>query len=164
MLIEEDYGPHVALSVRQELVTGLVERKPEIVTRPVFHTHPTHRFGELVAWLLRNLDQDTSVEAMARRACMSPRHFTRAFKSVFGSAPGEFVNNLRLNEARRRLSTRGKTVRAIGASVGFANSTAFRRAFEQRFGQKPNNCCESTEPSRAAKFPKQQEQLTSRAA
>ena len=61
------------------------------------------------------------MDAMARQASMSPAHFTRAFKSVFGTTPGDFVENLRLNEARRRLASRRKTVRSVAESVGFAN-------------------------------------------
>ena len=68
---------------------------------------------------------------------MCPAHFTRAFKSVFGTTPGEFVENLRLNEARRRLASRRKTVRSVAESVGFANPEAFRRAFQRRFGDHP---------------------------
>ena len=68
---------------------------------------------------------------------MSPSHFNRAFKSVFGSTPGDFVENVRLNEARRRLSTPRKTVYTVAASVGFSSAGEFRRAFERRFGAKP---------------------------
>jgi transcriptional regulator GlxA family with amidase domain len=68
---------------------------------------------------------------------MCPAHFTRAFRSVFGTTPGEFVENLRLNEARRRLSSRRNTVRSVAASVGFRDPSAFRRAYARRFGPAP---------------------------
>jgi transcriptional regulator GlxA family with amidase domain len=136
VLIEEDYGRHVALAVGQELVTHLTHRNGEKeFPRPLaIDSPPTDRFADLVAWIVRNLHQDLSVENLARRACMCPRHFSRAFKSVFGSPPAEFVENLRLNEVRRRLSTRRKTLQSVAASVGFTNAGAFRRAFERRFG------------------------------
>jgi len=59
------------------------------------------------------------------------------FKSVFGSPPAEFVENLRLNEAKRRLSVPKRTLDTIAASVGFTDADAFRRAFERRLGAKP---------------------------
>ena len=68
---------------------------------------------------------------------MCPAHFTRAFRSVFGTTPGQFVESLRLNEARRRLSSRRKTVRSVAASVGFRDPGTFRRAFARRFGSAP---------------------------
>jgi transcriptional regulator GlxA family with amidase domain len=138
-LIEEDYGRHVALAIAQELMTPVANwnGEKELPKPLVFDSQPTDRFGELVAWIMRNLHEDLSVNALARRACMSSSHFNRAFKSVFGSTPADFVENLRLNEARRRLSTPRKTLYTVAASVGFSSTGAFRRAFERRFGAKP---------------------------
>src|SRR5438132_2412066 len=140
-LIEEDYGRHIALSAAQELGTPLTHRngQHEFWKPCIFDSQPTDRFAELVAWIMRNLNGDLSVNALARRACMSPSHFNRAFKSVFGSTPADFVENLRLNEARRRLSVPKRTLDTIAASVGFSDRDAFRRAFERRFGAKPRN-------------------------
>jgi transcriptional regulator GlxA family with amidase domain len=138
-LVAEDYGPHVANAVRRELVTYLARRDTdESLSIPLeFQSRPADRFGDLVAWMVRNLHEDLSVEALARRACMCPSHFNRSFKSVFGSSPADFAENLRLNEARRRLSKRSKTLYSVGESVGFKSPIAFRRAFERRFGVKP---------------------------
>jgi transcriptional regulator GlxA family with amidase domain len=88
---------------------------------------------------MRNLHEDLSVNTLARRACMSPSHFNRAFKSVLGSTPSEFVETLRLNEAKRRLSIPKKTLDTVAASVGFADAEAFRRAFEGKFGAAPRS-------------------------
>ena len=78
-------------------------------------------------------------DTLARRACMSLSHFNRAFKSVFGSAPGEFVEMLRVNEAKRRLSIPKRTLDTIAASVGFSDAQTFQRAFERRLGAKPRS-------------------------
>jgi transcriptional regulator GlxA family with amidase domain len=86
---------------------------------------------------MRNLDQPLTVDILARRAGMCPSHFTRAFKSVFGATPGNFVENLRLNEAQRRLSSAHMTLRSVASSVGFTDAHAFRRAFARRFGTGP---------------------------
>ena len=103
-----------------------------------FADQSTERFAALVSWMLRNLNDDLSVPALARRACMCPENFTRAFKSVFGTTPAAFVENLRLHEARRRLSTRRKTLHSVAESVGFRNADLFGRAFERRFGVRPS--------------------------
>jgi transcriptional regulator GlxA family with amidase domain len=137
-LIEEDYGRHVALATAQELMTpvGNWSGEKEFLKPLVFDSQPMDRFGDLVAWIMRNLHEDLSVNALARRVCMSPSHFNRAFKSVFGSTPADFVESLRVNEARRRLSTPRQTLYTVAASVGFSSAGEFRRAFERRFGAK----------------------------
>jgi transcriptional regulator GlxA family with amidase domain len=105
----------------------------------VFDSQPADRFAELIPWIMRNLHEDLSVNTLARRACMSPSHFNRAFKSVFGSALAEFVENLRVNEAKRRLAVPKRTLEIIAASVGFPDAQKFRRAFERRLGAKPRS-------------------------
>jgi transcriptional regulator GlxA family with amidase domain len=137
-LIEEDYGRHIASVLAQEFVSapanGNGHRKLPVPL--VFDSQPADRFAELIPWIMRNLHEDLSVNALARRACMSPSHFNRAFKSVLGSAPGEFVETLRINEAKRRLSVPKRTLETIAASVGFSDAQTFRRAFERRVGAK----------------------------
>lgn len=132
-LIQEDYGPHVARLVAEELTLSLPagdEPAPRL-------EQPLDRFGELLRWMMRNLDQDLSIDVLARRAGMSRDTFSRAFKSVFGIAPSAFVENLRLNEARRRLSVRKRALKTVASSVGFSDSDKFNRAFERRFGVRP---------------------------
>lgn len=138
-LIEEDYGKQVALLAGRNLMTYL---EPASQAGPTADqedeiSRSTERLGDLVSWIIRNLHQSLTVDVLARRAGMCPSHFTRAFKSVFGITPGDYVENLRLNEAQRRLSSRHKTLRSVAASVGFADASAFRRAYARRFGKLP---------------------------
>ena len=140
-LIEEDYGRHVASVVAQEFVaTSMNGNGQHKLPSPlVFNSQPADRFAELIPWIMRNLHEDLSVNTLARRACMSPSHFNRAFKSVFGNTPTEFVETLRINEAKRRLSVPKRTLDAIAASVGFSDAQTFQRAFERRVGAKPRS-------------------------
>lgn len=136
-MIQDDYGTQIATQLRRELV---INSTPDVESNTVqqpFDRRPSERFADLVPWIIRNLDGDLSVENLARRACMCPSHFSKAFKSVFGQPPKLFVENLRLHEARRRLSKRQKTVQSVAHSVGFRNQDNFRRAFERRFGTAP---------------------------
>ena len=169
-LVEEDYGRHVALAVAQQFVPPLSNGngQQKLAGPAVFDSQPADRFAELIPWVMRNLHEDLSVSSLARRICMSPSHFTRAFKSVFGSTPAEFVETLRINEAKRRLSVPKRTLDTIAASVGFSDAQTFRRAFERRFGTKPRRYLKNLNaPSivasskrEAASTPKGREALT----
>lgn len=149
-LIEEDFGPGVALSVARELVVYL--KRPggqEQFSEPLqFQTNSSDRFADLAAWIQAHLRQDLSAEALADRVFLSPRHFSRRFKEVFGVTPAIFVERLRLDEARRRLGSRTTTIEGVAASVGFNSAKAFRRSFERRFGVNPTSYRRrfSTEP------------------
>src|SRR5262249_37070718 len=140
-LIEEDCGRRVAVSVARELVVYL--KRPggqEQFSEPLqFQTQATDSFADLALWARAHLNRDLSVEALAKRACLCPRHFSRRFKQTFGVTPVAYVETLRLNEARRRLAEHNMTVEGVGASVGFKSGKAFRKAFERSFGVNPSS-------------------------
>src|SRR6266404_1211786 len=141
-------GPYFAQSVEQELALRLTKEDQDELPPEgdSSENHPLDRFSELVAWVMRNLDADLSVEVLARRACMCPSHFSKVFKSILGEPPRDFVQNLRLNEARRRLSKRQKTLRTVSESVGFRTSLAFQEAFERKFGARPSAYLQHQKP------------------
>jgi transcriptional regulator GlxA family with amidase domain len=144
-MISEDYGPHLAQLTEEELTLRLTKEDQQELSPPggLSDNYPIDRFSELVAWVMRNLEADLSVEVLARRACMCPSHFSKVFKSILGEPPRDFVQNLRLNEARRRLLKRQRTLRTVSQSVGFTRSPAFQEAFERKFGARPSRYLES---------------------
>jgi transcriptional regulator GlxA family with amidase domain len=138
-LIEEDYGAQVALSVARELVVYF--KRPggqEQYSEPLqFQVHSSGSFADLIPWISSHLRQDLSLEVLASRANLCVRHFSRRFRETFGAPPAEFVQNMRVEEARRRLSCRDNNVQDVADSVGFGSADSFRRAFERRFGISP---------------------------
>lgn len=140
-LIEEDYGPRVALAVARELVVFLKRSGGQKqYSEPLeFQINSTDRFADLASWMVEHMRDDLSLGALAKRVCLSPRHFVRRFKQALGGTPAAFVENLRLDEARRRLSERTQTIETVAASVGFQSDDVFRRAFQRRFGVKPSS-------------------------
>lgn len=140
-LIEEDFGPHVALAVARDLVVYM--KRPggqEQFSEPLkFQVASTSRFADLAAWMVGHLDKELSVEAMAEHMNLCPRQFSRRFRLEFRTSPGAFVQRLRLDEARKRLSASGCTVEGVADSVGFHDPDSFRRAFTQRFGVAPSH-------------------------
>ena len=135
-LVQEDLGPQAALAVARMMVVYM--KRPggqEQFSEPLqFQTQAADRFSELAAWVAGHLHEDLSVEALAVRACVCARHFSRRFKHAFGTTPASFVEGLRLNEARRLLSSDTVSVESVAESVGFASADSFRRSFERRFG------------------------------
>jgi transcriptional regulator GlxA family with amidase domain len=140
-LIQEDLGPRAALTVAREMVVYLKRAGgQEQYSEPLrFQVHAADRFADLAAWMPGHLNSDLSVPALAARARLSPRQFTRRFVAELGCTPAEYVENLRLGVARERLTQPGRTVESIAASVGFANADVFRRRFKRRFGIAPGN-------------------------
>ncbi len=139
-LIEEDLGPRAALAVARELLVYV--KRPggqEQYSEPLrFQARAADRYADLIAWIGAHLDHDLSVAALAERTHLSPRQFARRFGAAFGSTPANYVENVRLGEARRRLSEVDSAIEPIARSVGFNSADSFRRAFERRFGIAPS--------------------------
>src|SRR5436190_108258 len=139
-LIEEDFGSKIALAAAREMVVYLKRSGgQEQYSEPLqFQTQSSDRFAELVTWMTNNPTAPMSVEDLARRASLSPRQFFRRFKEHFGSSPAAFVETLRLNEARRRLTASEPSIDTVAESVGFNGVDSFRRAFARRFRVTPS--------------------------
>ncbi|ULE34124.1 GlxA family transcriptional regulator [Mycobacterium sp. IDR2000157661] len=79
-----------------------------------------------------------SIPELARRAAMSPRHFTRVFTDEVGEAPGAYVERIRTEAARRQLEETDDTVTVIAARCGFGTAETLRRNFVRRLGISPD--------------------------
>jgi transcriptional regulator GlxA family with amidase domain len=139
-LVEEDLGSGVALAVARELVVYL--RRPgsqRQYSEPLrFQTRAIGRFADLSAWISTHLSSDLSCNALASRARVCRRHFTRLFKATHGVGPAQFVEHLRMDEAARLLASGSRSMEAVAKTVGYMNVDVFRRAFERHFVLAPS--------------------------
>src|SRR6202046_2881330 len=130
-LLEDDHGRDVALAVARELVMFLRRPGGQSQFSVQLSTQQADRepIRDLQRWIGDHLGADLSVEALARRAAMSPRNFARVFTREVGMTPGEFVENLRVEAARRRLEESSEGVDSIASACGFGTRESMRRAF-----------------------------------
>jgi transcriptional regulator GlxA family with amidase domain len=137
-LVEQDHGKSVALAVAQELVLFL--KRPGGQSQFSRHLEAQKRddlFGELELWMLENPRADLSVEALARRMSMSPRHFARQFHARLGTSPAAYVRRLRVERARRRIEDGASRLKQVARDCGFADEQALRRGFQDLVGITP---------------------------
>jgi transcriptional regulator GlxA family with amidase domain len=141
VLIEEDYGTALALSVARDLVVYLRRAGGQSqYSEPLrFQTHAVDGFAELSQWIVANLDQNLTIEALADRIGLSPRQFSRRFKAEFGTSPARQIEMLRLDAARDHLTGSDVAIDTIARNVGFGSGDVFRRAFDRQFGLTPGD-------------------------
>ena len=82
-------------------------------------------------------DSDFNVEALADIIGMSRAQLHRRVKEATGITVGEFIRNLRLQQAARMLEKGDNTVQQVAWAVGFSNPTHFSAAFKRYFGIAP---------------------------
>jgi transcriptional regulator GlxA family with amidase domain len=139
-LVEEDLGRETALETARWLVLFL--KRPggqaQFSSQLAAQMADREPLRELQEWLPDNLDEDLSVPALARRACMSERNFARAFRQETGMTPAAYVELARVERARIALETGDLPVESIARQSGFGTVETMRRAFGRRLGVSPN--------------------------
>jgi transcriptional regulator GlxA family with amidase domain len=140
-LIEDDHGRDLALTVARRLVVFL--KRPGGQSQ--FSAHLAAQIateGRIQAvqhWILEHLSLDLSLAALAARAAMSVRNFTRVFQGETGLTPGDFVEMARVDEARRLLADTDIPLQRVATRCGFANPDTMRRAFLRQIKTGPSD-------------------------
>jgi transcriptional regulator GlxA family with amidase domain len=137
-LVAEDLGEAVAKRAAQQLV--VYHRRPggqSQFSALLEADRPDSRFSPLLAWARERLNERLSVERLAERAAMSPRHFARAFAADTGITPAKAIERLRLEAARDEIESGAAPIERVAAHTGFGDPERMRRAFLRAFGQPP---------------------------
>jgi transcriptional regulator GlxA family with amidase domain len=140
-LVEDDHGTEVAQTVARWLVLHL--RRPGGQTQfaaPVWMPRAKRApIREVQEAIEAEPGASHTIVGLARRAMMSPRHFTRVFTDEVGEAPGQYVERIRTEAARRQLEQTHDTVVMIAAHCGFGTAETMRRSFIRRIGIAPDH-------------------------
>ncbi len=138
-MVEEDHGRDVALATARHLVMYLCRPGGQSQFSAQLSAQLAERepLRDLQAWIVEHPRGELSVEALARRAAMSPRNFARLFTREVGMTPARFVATVRVETARRLLEETTQPIEAICAASGLANLETMRRAFLRWVGVTP---------------------------
>lgn len=138
-MVEEDHGREVALSVARELV--MFVRRPggqsQFSAQLSAQLAERDAIRDLQAFALEHPEADLSVPSLAHRVAMSPRNFARVFAREVSVTPGRWVEEVRVEAARRRIEEGRAGVEAVAEACGFGTREALRRAFRRRLGIAP---------------------------
>ena len=83
------------------------------------------------------LDRPATVAEAAGAAASSPSRLHALFREHLGTTPGRWLLGRRLDEAARLLSDTRLPVERVAGAVGFADASAFGRAFRRSRGLTP---------------------------
>jgi transcriptional regulator GlxA family with amidase domain len=135
-LVEEDHGHKAALDVARFLVMFLVRpggqaQFSHMLSRQAVTSQPLR---ELQVWMLENLRDDLSVDRLAEKIGMSPRHFTRICLKETQMNPGQFVDRMRVEAAQQLIDSSTMGLKEIADQCGFATADSMRRVFLRVLG------------------------------
>lgn len=89
-------------------------------------------------WVGTHYDDTNPVAKMVARSGLNERTFKRRFRAATGQSPMDYVQTLRIEEAKQELETSDMATDDIAYSVGYEDPTYFRRLFKKRTGITPS--------------------------
>lgn len=99
--------------------------------------HDNAAIADVQTWLADNYATANPVTAMVARSGMAERTFKRQFKAATGYAPVDYVQAMRIEEAKQMLETEPTAIEEIAVAVGYEDPTFFRKLFRRRVGVTP---------------------------
>lgn len=99
--------------------------------------HGDAAMAEAQAWLATHFSIASPVEEMVRRSGFAERTFKRRFTQATGFAPIDYVQRLRIEDAKRRLERTDAPADEISWKVGYEDAAFFRRLFKRVTGMTP---------------------------
>ena len=137
-LVEKFCGHRVALNAAKALLVDMPRvYQSGYALLPLSPPHSDDRIRDAETYIQANFREELRINDIADRVGMSPRNFTRRFKSATGKLPGAYLQELRIAAARERLENNRDSVQTIAHDVGYEDVAFFRRLFKRRTGMVP---------------------------
>jgi len=100
---------------------------------------PAFKLRRVVDLLEIHLDEEFSLNRLAREVGVSEFHFCRLFKKTTGFAPSRYFIRMRMEKARRLLRETTKNVIEVGLDVGYSSPSHFAQIFRREVGVAPSD-------------------------
>ncbi len=120
-------------NLRLKEETKRKKRPDYVITEP-----GKHKIEQALSYILQNYRFDISREGLAASVSMSPVRFGKAFKAYTGKKLGDYINALRVQDAKKMLEEKQKSISDIAFDVGFESLRSFNRVFIQHTGITPS--------------------------
>ncbi len=96
------------------------------------------KLERVIAFITENFTSDISREGLALAVGISPNYMGTLFRTYTGKSINEYINHLRIDEAKKHLESGNFKIIDIAYSVGFENIVTFNRVFKKETGKTPS--------------------------
>ncbi len=97
----------------------------------------SHRTARVIAWIKENFAKPLHVEELAEIAGMGVSTLHHHFRALTSMSPLQYQKQIRLQEARTRMSIHGLDAGSAALEVGYESASQFTREYKRLFGQTP---------------------------
>ncbi len=126
--VEAQFSPEIRRPFRD---TGFFEGEVNL--------HHDEAIADAEQFLQQQFSQAIDFAGLAQRLGMSQRSFNRRFKQALGVSPGEYLQQVRLQQARELLRDSNLAIAEIGYRVGYPDAAHFATRFRRVMAQSPSD-------------------------
>lgn len=91
----------------------------------------------VLEYITKNYMTPITIDDLADLCHLSTTHFRRKFHEIMGTAPLDFLNSTRIEEACKQLKSTDASILSISEQVGFQSISSFNRCFSKLMGESP---------------------------
>nr|WP_307720794.1 helix-turn-helix domain-containing protein [Pseudoduganella lutea] len=130
-LLRQLCGAEAANSVARRLLVAPHRDggQAQFIERPLPVSSGDERFAQVLEWVTRHPQREHGIDALAERAAMSRRTFTRHFRQATGTSFKQWLLNQRIAHARQLLETSGVSIEVVAQEAGFGTALSLRQHF-----------------------------------
>lgn len=110
----------------------------QFIERPLPVSGSDCRLSAVLDWVQHRLAEEHSLDALAQRAAMSRRNFTRHFRQATGTSFKQWLLNQRLAHAQRLLEKSDAPIEVVAQQSGFGTALSLRQHFRAALQQTPS--------------------------
>jgi len=134
-IVAEDKGDRFS----QLCATHLLISEPNQVAPalPAFRNHNDNRISQVQDWIDQNFKKNIRILDLAQKFSFSERNLKRRFLNAAGLAVNRYIQEVRIEKAKKLLLTTEQTVKEISIEVGYENDSFFTRLFKKNTGMTP---------------------------
>lgn len=100
------------------------------------HDDLTKQIMEAKVYIDNHFSEDINLDKIANRALVSKFHFIRLFKKYYGRTPHQYLQEVRIEKAKKFLQ-KGNSMDEVCDAIGFASKTSFIALFKKKTGKTP---------------------------
>ena len=92
---------------------------------------------EIIGYISQNYNRDISINDVSEYVGLSYSHVRKIFKEEIGENIIEYINDIRINEAKKLLANMDINIKDIAMNLGYNNVQSFTRFFKKNEGITP---------------------------
>lgn len=125
----------LAGNVLEEILINMHMDKQENMKK----AYVVDKIDEVKRFIDHNICERSTLEALAEKADISVKYFSKCFREKYGESPGTYIINKRIQYARFLLQETDKSVKEIAYLLGYSNPYAFSAQFKKFTGKTPSS-------------------------